>query len=224
MLLAVICLLRSHVTLVIELHRQWLYGVSRFCSLKGILSREASPLIPLSWFPSCSSEKAKMTLHSLLPILSWLPSYPVREYLFGDLVSGLSTGVMQLPQGQSVWILVIQGMVSLFQPMRSNVKQSTALAVCTVYMQIISKFSKKLCSTKHFAFYLGWPVCFLKFSSLQKGPCEWFLAECQYSLVTVVAGKHDIMENQGSPLSRSAACWDFGLKLAEQILEAAFYV
>ncbi|MBN3298402.1 S26A5 protein, partial [Amia calva] len=47
----------------------------------------------------CSSKKAKSIVFSFLPILTWLPSYPVKEYLFGDIVSGLSTGVMQLPQG-----------------------------------------------------------------------------------------------------------------------------
>ncbi|KAI2665420.1 Prestin [Labeo rohita] len=46
----------------------------------------------------CSSEKAKSVLFGFLPILTWLPSYPVKEYLFGDIVSGISTGVMQLPQ------------------------------------------------------------------------------------------------------------------------------
>lgn len=48
----------------------------------------------------CSSEKAKAAALSFLPILTWLPSYPVKQYLFSDVVSGLSTGVVQLPQGQ----------------------------------------------------------------------------------------------------------------------------
>lgn len=37
---------------------------------------------------------------TFLPILTWLPSYPVKQYLLSDVVSGLSTGVVQLPQGQ----------------------------------------------------------------------------------------------------------------------------
>ncbi|RXN17713.1 prestin-like protein [Labeo rohita] len=53
---------------------------------------------------SCSSEKAKSVLFGFLPILTWLPSYPVKEYLFGDIVSGISTGVMQLPQVISLMI------------------------------------------------------------------------------------------------------------------------
>lgn len=55
---------------------------------------------PLGSFCRCSSEKAKAAVLSSLPILTWLPSYPVKEYLFSDVVSGLSTGVVQLPQGQ----------------------------------------------------------------------------------------------------------------------------
>ncbi|XP_036433646.1 prestin [Colossoma macropomum] len=68
----------------------------------------------------CSSEKAKSVVLSLLPILSWLPSYPVKEYLFGDIVSGLSTGVMQLPQGLAYALLAavppVYGLYSSFYP------------------------------------------------------------------------------------------------------------
>lgn len=49
---------------------------------------------------SCSSKKAKSHLYNFLPILKWLPHYRVREYLLGDIISGISTGVMQLPQGE----------------------------------------------------------------------------------------------------------------------------
>uniref|UniRef100_A0AAY5KB69 STAS domain-containing protein n=1 Tax=Esox lucius TaxID=8010 RepID=A0AAY5KB69_ESOLU len=69
---------------------------------------------------SCSSERAKAIALSFLPILTWLPSYPVKEYLFGDLVSGLSTGVMQLPQGLAYAMLAavppVYGLYSSFYP------------------------------------------------------------------------------------------------------------
>ncbi|XP_053506099.1 prestin [Ictalurus furcatus] len=68
----------------------------------------------------CSSEKAKSIIFGLLPIFSWLPSYPVKEYLFGDIVSGLSTGVMQLPQGLAYAMLAavppVYGLYSSFYP------------------------------------------------------------------------------------------------------------
>ncbi|KAI7791916.1 prestin [Triplophysa rosa] len=68
----------------------------------------------------CSSEKAKSVALSFLPIITWLPSYPVKEYLFGDIVSGISTGVMQLPQGLAYAMLAavppVFGLYSSFYP------------------------------------------------------------------------------------------------------------
>ncbi|KAM6146411.1 LOW QUALITY PROTEIN: prestin [Phoenicopterus ruber ruber] len=68
----------------------------------------------------CSSKKAKSHLYSFLPILKWLPCYPVKEYLLGDIISGISTGVMQLPQGlaYACWQLFppVFGLYSSFYP------------------------------------------------------------------------------------------------------------
>ncbi|XP_075571336.1 prestin isoform X3 [Pelecanus crispus] len=68
----------------------------------------------------CSSKKAKSHLYSFLPILKWLPRYPVKEYLLGDIISGISTGVMQLPQGLAYALLAavppVFGLYSSFYP------------------------------------------------------------------------------------------------------------
>ncbi|XP_075000899.1 prestin isoform X2 [Calonectris borealis] len=68
----------------------------------------------------CSSKKAKSHLYSFLPILKWLPRYPVKEYLLGDIISGISTGVMQLPQGLAYALLAavppVYGLYSSFYP------------------------------------------------------------------------------------------------------------
>ncbi|XP_054480866.1 prestin [Anoplopoma fimbria] len=68
----------------------------------------------------CSSKKAKSAALSFLPILTWLPSYPVKQYLFSDVVSGLSTGVVQLPQGLAYAMLAavppVYGLYSSFYP------------------------------------------------------------------------------------------------------------
>ncbi|XP_059510547.1 prestin isoform X2 [Stegostoma tigrinum] len=53
----------------------------------------------------CTSKRAKSILFRFVPILEWLPQYPVKEYLFGDLISGLSTGMMQLPQSLAYALL-----------------------------------------------------------------------------------------------------------------------
>uniref|UniRef100_A0A672LAP0 SLC26A/SulP transporter domain-containing protein n=1 Tax=Sinocyclocheilus grahami TaxID=75366 RepID=A0A672LAP0_SINGR len=71
-------------------------------------------------FFRCSSEKAKSVVFGFLPILTWLPSYPLKQYLFGDIVSGISTGVMQLPQGLAYAMLAavppVFGLYSSFYP------------------------------------------------------------------------------------------------------------
>ncbi|XP_061816658.1 prestin [Nerophis lumbriciformis] len=71
------------------------------------------------WF-QCSSQRAKAAVLSFLPILTWLPNYPVKEYLFNDVVSGLSTGVVQLPQGLAYAMLAsvspVYGLYSSFYP------------------------------------------------------------------------------------------------------------
>nr|XP_033814421.1 prestin isoform X2 [Geotrypetes seraphini] len=71
-------------------------------------------------FHGCSSKKAKSHLYSFLPILKWLPRYPVKEYMLGDIISGLSTGVMQLPQGLAYALLAavppVFGLYSSFYP------------------------------------------------------------------------------------------------------------
>ncbi|XP_037315680.2 prestin [Pungitius pungitius] len=68
----------------------------------------------------CSSKRAKAAALTFLPILTWLPSYPVKQYLFSDVVSGLSTGVVQLPQGLAYAMLAavppVYGLYSSFYP------------------------------------------------------------------------------------------------------------
>lgn len=52
--------------------------------------------------PRCSRARARALLLQRLPIAAWLPRYPVREWLLGDLLSGLSVAIMQLPQGEAL--------------------------------------------------------------------------------------------------------------------------
>ncbi|XP_043944454.1 prestin [Protopterus annectens] len=74
----------------------------------------------LSHHFQCSSKRARSLLYTFIPILKWLPRYPVKEYLLGDVISGLSTAVMQLPQGLAYALLAavppVYGLYSSFYP------------------------------------------------------------------------------------------------------------
>lgn len=69
--------------------------------------RSPAALVPPRWCsapaPSpgrCSASTAKSLLFRFLPVLRWLPRYPVKDWLLGDITSGFSVGIMHLPQGE----------------------------------------------------------------------------------------------------------------------------
>lgn len=47
----------------------------------------------------CNIRKLKHSVVSTLPVLYWLPKYSIWDYGMPDLVSGISVGIMHLPQG-----------------------------------------------------------------------------------------------------------------------------
>ncbi|XP_029946907.1 solute carrier family 26 member 6, like 1 [Salarias fasciatus] len=53
----------------------------------------------------CTVPKLKRTLMSSFPVLYWLPKYSVWDYGMPDLVSGISVGIMHLPQGMAYSLL-----------------------------------------------------------------------------------------------------------------------
>ncbi|XP_076816128.1 prestin-like [Clavelina lepadiformis] len=63
---------------------------------------------------------AKRFFLSLFPIITWLRKYPIKEWLVSDIISGLTIGVMQIPQGMSYSLLAgqhpIHGLYNAFFP------------------------------------------------------------------------------------------------------------
>uniref|UniRef100_A0A8C5TMQ1 Solute carrier family 26 member 6 n=1 Tax=Malurus cyaneus samueli TaxID=2593467 RepID=A0A8C5TMQ1_9PASS len=68
----------------------------------------------------CSGSVAKSLLFRFLPFLRWLPRYPVKDWLLGDIISGFSVGIMHLPQGLAYALLAglppVTGLYSSFYP------------------------------------------------------------------------------------------------------------
>ncbi|XP_070353584.1 solute carrier family 26 member 9 isoform X3 [Equus asinus] len=61
----------------------------------------------------CSPAKVKAAVFGLLPVLSWLPKYKIKDYLVPDLLGGLSGGCIQVPQGTFAVISILVGNVCL---------------------------------------------------------------------------------------------------------------
>uniref|UniRef100_A0A2K5CEP0 Solute carrier family 26 member 9 n=1 Tax=Aotus nancymaae TaxID=37293 RepID=A0A2K5CEP0_AOTNA len=69
----------------------------------------------------CSSAKFKAAVFALLPVLSWLPKYKIKDYIVPDLLGGLSGGSIQVPQGMAFALLAnlpaVNGLYSSFFPL-----------------------------------------------------------------------------------------------------------
>lgn len=57
---------------------------------------------------TCSGARAKSVLLDSVPILRWLPQYRVKEWLLGDVMSGLIVGILLVPQSIAYSLLAGQ--------------------------------------------------------------------------------------------------------------------
>ncbi|XP_051275855.1 sulfate transporter [Dicentrarchus labrax] len=56
----------------------------------------------------CTPKKAKSKILGFVPILKWLPQYQLREWLLGDIMSGLIVGILLVPQSIAYSLLASQ--------------------------------------------------------------------------------------------------------------------
>ncbi|XP_062862352.1 solute carrier family 26 member 3, tandem duplicate 2 [Trichomycterus rosablanca] len=69
---------------------------------------------------TCDSKRAKNAALSLLPVIGWIKMYNIKEWILGDIVSGVSTGLVAVLQGLAYSLLASlpawYGLYSAFFP------------------------------------------------------------------------------------------------------------
>ncbi|XP_072104775.1 solute carrier family 26 member 10 isoform X2 [Mobula birostris] len=69
---------------------------------------------------ACSGNAGKQFWRRRLPFLTWLPRYKIKQWLIGDIIAGLTVGIIHIPQGMSFALLTsvapIYGLYTSFFP------------------------------------------------------------------------------------------------------------
>uniref|UniRef100_A0A914P0Q5 SLC26A/SulP transporter domain-containing protein n=1 Tax=Meloidogyne incognita TaxID=6306 RepID=A0A914P0Q5_MELIC len=96
----------------------------RFCyrtpRSSNILKERASALLRYYYRPCLSSRSMTNFFLNLFPILQWLPNYEWKNWFASDIVGGIVTGVMHVPQGiayaQLAGVDAVVGLYTSFFP------------------------------------------------------------------------------------------------------------
>ncbi|KAM6249192.1 sulfate transporter isoform 1-T1 [Spheniscus humboldti] len=83
-------------------HRMFLEPQEKKRSMKALVVKQAKKTC------SCTPAKVKDYVFSFFPVLQWLPKYKLREYLLGDIMSGVIVGVLLVPQSIAYSLLAGQ--------------------------------------------------------------------------------------------------------------------
>ncbi|KAM3845805.1 solute carrier family 26 member 10-like [Vipera latastei] len=90
----------------------------------------------------CSKATALHLFRSRMPIASWLPKYQPKKWLLGDLVAGLTVGVIHIPQGMAFALLTsvapIYGLYTSFFPALLYMLFGTGRHVSTGTFAVVS--------------------------------------------------------------------------------------
>uniref|UniRef100_A0A8D2J175 Solute carrier family 26 member 1 n=1 Tax=Varanus komodoensis TaxID=61221 RepID=A0A8D2J175_VARKO len=71
---------------------------------------------------SCTTKRMKDTLMNFFPVLQWLPKYNCKEYICGDIMSGLVIGIILVPQAIAYSLLAgLKPIFSLYTSFFANI-------------------------------------------------------------------------------------------------------
>lgn len=71
---------------------------------------------------SCSLPRVQSTLTGFFPVVSWLPKYKLREYVWGDVMSGLIIGIILVPQAIAYCLLAgVEPIYGLYTSFYANI-------------------------------------------------------------------------------------------------------
>uniref|UniRef100_A0A8D0AX75 Solute carrier family 26 member 10 n=1 Tax=Salvator merianae TaxID=96440 RepID=A0A8D0AX75_SALMN len=121
-----------------EEHFQQVYGAPTEpeSSLAGMLKEK------LSRGCRCSRSAALHVLQSRLPMASWLPRYQPKKWLLGDVVAGLTVGIVHIPQGMAFALLTsvapVYGLYTSFFPALLYMLFGTGRHVSTGTFAVVS--------------------------------------------------------------------------------------
>ncbi|XP_006627221.2 sulfate anion transporter 1 [Lepisosteus oculatus] len=84
--------------------------------LKAVLRKKLSSSF------SCSAKKLKSNVTGFFPVVQWLPKYKFKEYVWGDVMSGLIVGIILVPQAIAYCLLAgLQPIYGLYTSFFANI-------------------------------------------------------------------------------------------------------
>ncbi|XP_037547702.1 sulfate anion transporter 1 [Nematolebias whitei] len=71
---------------------------------------------------TCSGRRVRSTLTGFFPVVRWLPKYKLKEYIWGDIMSGLIIGIILVPQAIAYCLLAgVQPIYGLLTSFYANI-------------------------------------------------------------------------------------------------------
>ncbi|KAM9319921.1 solute carrier family 26 member 10-like [Gastrophryne carolinensis] len=90
----------------------------------------------------CSSRSAHQLLKQRIPFVAWLPRYKLKKWILGDLIAGLTVGIVHIPQGMAFALLTsvapVYGLYTSFFPVVIYMLLGTGHHVSTGTFAVLS--------------------------------------------------------------------------------------